>query len=147
MGHIVLNAVDASGKVKMTTVDTAAYNAAIAANAANAKRVRNAAMQAKGKNPGVSAAAAANIKVADVVKVPKPVPVVDKEISLGFNGVYQLPENNQVVKNYVTLGYLVEVAAPVVATPVAPVIPPVDKNGKNGVNGTPTAPPVVDPLK
>ncbi len=110
-GHILLPELDSDGKAVMIIPDAAAVKAAMDANLNNERAERR------------GAPAGAKIRVAPVVKVPVPMPKIKEEVRLKRNGEYELPEDNEDVKQYVLLGYLKEIPA----KPVVAVVPSNDR--------------------
>ncbi len=96
MGHISLPELDREGKPVMILPDPEAVKAARAANAQHFAAMKRA------LPPG------SNVRVAPVATVPVPVMKVERDVFMTFGGVYDLPADNEDVKNYVSLGYLVQ---------------------------------------
>jgi hypothetical protein len=125
-GHIAIPVIE-KGKVKMNVPDAADVKAATEANAQHDTMMRKAlkqTMKAQNKTKGITLpevildAQVAAARIAPKMRVPLETPVVN-DTMLVFEHEYDLPADDDQVKNYVALGHLqaVEVAvAPVTTT-------------------------------
>ena len=123
-GHIAIPEMD-KGKAKMFVPDPADVKAASETNAQHDAAMRRAlkqTMQAqnKAKNlivpEAILDAQVAAAKIAPKVRVPITTAIV-KDTVLSFEEEYELPEDNEQIKNYVASGYLKAVEKP--AAPAA----------------------------